>query len=600
MKKIFIILFIALLLSCQANDSDPTDSTEIAQDRPDSIEQLFDDYYREAIAGNPETGSYLGLDPNGEFPFDQSQLSDRSEEHYYQELEIVNRYRSWLDTYSNLTPKQKIEAEVFRTYLDNIINKDPFHRSDYVINCNFGLHINLQTRMTEHHKIHNKQDALDYISRLNQFQTAFDNLFIDLEYQTENDIIPPKEIFHRTEDILNDMITDDPLDNIFYTDFAEKLKELNLDDEEDLLKQVEAAVQNVVLPNFQRFADEVSKLRKSADNKPGLWKIPNGDELYQHYLKVHTTTDLTPEKVHQLGLQEVARIQEEALRKFTELGFIEGETFGEIEGDYWNSLQGNRHTFSYGETGKNQALKHYLQILEETKPELSDYFVKLPQTPVTVKRVQPHKEKFTGAHYQRAPFDGSKPAAFFVNLGWTPKKTGMATLLYHETVPGHHLQIAYATEYCDSPIYRTLTFFTAYIEGWALYAERLAFESGWHKDIYSEIGYLNSEIHRAVRLVVDTGIHYKKWSREKAYNYMVDNMGWGSYGEIDRYTLWAGQACAYKIGELKILELRQRAKDQLGTDFDIKEFHDVVLHNGAVPLDLLEQIVDEWLLSKNE
>jgi len=321
-------------------------------------------------------------------------------------------------------------------------------------------------------------------------------------------------------------------------------------------------------------------------------------QLYQHYLNVHTTTNLTAEEIHQIGIDEVSRIQKEMLKRFNQLGFSEGNTFGEIEGEYYNSLQGKQFTFSYGESGKIQALNHYLEILAEAKQKLPDYFSKLPQTEVTVRRVPHYKEKFTGAHYRRAPIDGSEPAAFYANLSWTPKKPGMATLLYHETIPGHHFQIAYATEYCDLPIYRTLTFFTAYIEGWALYAERLAFESGWHKDVYSELGYLNSELHRAVRLVVDTGIHYKKWSRSKAYNYMVDNMGWGSYGEIDRYTLWAGQACAYKIGEMKILELRQKSKDLLGNDFDLKEFHNVILQNGAIPLALLEQIVDNWLESK--
>jgi uncharacterized protein (DUF885 family) len=454
--------------------------------------------------------------------------------------------------------------------------------------------------MTEHHKIENKQDALDYISRLNQFQDAYDELSELLKYQVEEGIIPPKATIERTLDELDDMIYIDQNDNIFYQDFCDKIAEIKLSEseEEELKSQAAKAVNEVVIPNLQKFQKEVECINETADNKPGLWKIPHGDELYQYYLKFHTTTDLTPQEIHDLGLQEVARIQEEMLERFAELGFTEGDTFGEIEGDYWNSLQGSKHNFSYGEKGKQQALDHYLQILAETEKLLPDYFSRIPSIPVTVKRVPPHKEKFTGAHYQRAPLDRSEPAAFYANLGWTPKKPGMATLLYHETIPGHHLQIAYAMDFCNSKIYRTLTFFTAFIEGWALYAEKLAFEEGWHKDIYSEIGYLGSELHRAVRLVVDTGIHFKKWSRKKAYNYMVNNMGWGSYGEIDRYTLWAGQACAYKIGELKILELRDRAKKQLGENFDLKEFHEVVLQNGAIPLSLLEDTVDDWLKNK--
>jgi len=600
MKFVIGILLFILVISCQAGDIPQNQTTEIPAGKPDAIEQLFDDYFRTIIALNPETGSYLGLNPNGDYPFDQGTLTDTSEEAYQQELEIVQRYRKWLDTYKNLTPQQAIEAGIFQLYLDNIIAKYPFHRNDYVINCNFGIHINLQTRMTEQHKINSKQDALDYISRLNQFQMAFDNLFTDLEYQKKNGIIPPQVIIEKTRDELNDMITKDHQNNIFYTDFTTKLEQLDLpvDEKNDLMLQAELAVENVVLPNYHKFATEVEEAQKSADNKPGLWKIPDGNALYRHYLKTHTTTDLTPEEIHQLGLQEVERIQQEMLQRFAELGFKEGATFGEIEGEYWHNLQGSKHTFSPGEKGKQQALEHYLKILEETREKLPDYFSRLPQTKVTVRRVPSYKEKFTGQYYHRAPLGSSEPAAFYTNLSWTPKKSGMSTLLFHETIPGHHLQIAYAMEFCNAPIYRNLTFFTAYIEGWALYAEKLAFENGWHKDIYSELGYLNSELHRAVRLVVDTGIHYKKWSRTETYNYMVDNMGWGSYGEIDRYTLWPGQACAYKIGELKILELREKAKKKLDDKFDLKEFHEIMLQNGAIPLDLLEKVVDEWLHDK--
>jgi uncharacterized protein (DUF885 family) len=216
-----ILLFI-LIISCQAGDIPQNQTTEIPAGKPDTIEQLFDDYFRTIIALNPETGSYLGLTPNGDYPFDQSKLTDTSEEAYQREMEIVQRYRKWLGTYGNLTPQQEIEAEVFRYYLDNIIAKDPFHRNDYVINSIFGMHIDLQTRMTEQHKINSKQDALDYISRLDQFQMRFDNLFSDLEDQKKNGIIPPRAIIEKTQDVLNDIITEDPRENIFYTDLLKR------------------------------------------------------------------------------------------------------------------------------------------------------------------------------------------------------------------------------------------------------------------------------------------------------------------------------------------------------------------------------------------
>ncbi|MCF7793786.1 MAG: DUF885 domain-containing protein [Candidatus Cloacimonetes bacterium] len=592
MRLTLIFIFLTIMLSCRAEIT--------PEDKPETVDQLFENYFKEIIKSYPETATRLRLDAKGKYRFDASALSDNSEKRYYQDFKIIKKYRSWADDFSDLPKQDAIELKVFKAYLDEKIELEKYHMNLYVINSMFGMHVDLQTFMTEHHQINSRHDALNFISRLQQFEMKFKNMFIDLEYQKKHKIIPPVAIIDHTLNVLEDMTNNDPKENIFYQDFQSKIEKLELtkDDELKLLSQVEEIVKTIVIPNYLKFTFEIENIRKTADYKTGVWKLPKGDDYYQYCLKKHTTTNLTAEEIHQLGLQEVSRIQTEMRKRFTELGFTEGETFGEIEGKWWNSLKGNKYSFSSGEKGKQQALNHYLKILDETKEKLPDYFARIPATEVTVKRVPTHKEKFTGAHYQRAPSDNSGIAAFYANLNWIPKKSGMATLLYHETIPGHHLQIAYATEFCHSPMYRNFTFFTGFIEGWALYAEKLTFEEGWHKDIHSELGYLASELHRAVRLVVDTGIHVRKWSRSEAYKYMQDNLGWASYGEINRYTVWPGQACAYKIGELKILELRQKTRDQLGNDFNLKEFHEVVLSNGSIPLSVLEEVVDDWLESK--
>lgn len=592
MKSKIIIIFFLILLSCQAE--------VITEKKPQSVTELFDNYFKEIIIINPQAGTQLRLQPKGTYPYNASDLTDNSEEQFYRELDIIKKYRLWCNDYDQLSKDEEIELEIFKTYLDEKLELERFHQNYYAINSIFGLHISLQTFMTEHHQINSKQDAFHYISRLYQFDMKFSNLFDDLEYQTKHKIIPPTAIIDHTLDVLSDMIQNDFAENIFYQDFKTKIEALNLNKNENkmLLSQAQGAVKKAVIPNYQIFYSEVEKIRKTADFKAGVWKLPHGDEFYQYCLKRHTTTDLTTEEIHQIGLLEVVRIQQEMLTRFAELGFTEGETFGEIESKWWSSLKGSKHSFTSGEKGKDQAIKYYLKILKNTKKRLPEYFARIPATEVTVKRVPAHKEKFTGAHYQRAPGDNSESAAFYTNLNWIPKKSGMATLLFHETVPGHHLQIAYATEFCNSPMYRNFTFFTGFIEGWALYSEKLAFEEGWHQDIHSELGYLGSELHRAVRLVVDTGIHARKWSRSKAYNYMKDNLGWGSYGEINRYIVWPGQACAYKIGELKILELREKAKQELGTEFNLEEFHETVLEHGAVPLSRLENNVVDWIEEK--
>ncbi len=595
MKIIICILLCALIISCQVEEK--------SIEKSETLYQLMDNYFRTIIALNPGAGSYLGLDPSGDYPYDKSKLTDNSEAAYQYELKIVKDYLEHSENFSNLSFADELELAVFQSYLQNIESADKYRYNYYLLNHLYGFHYQLISVLTESHSINNRQDAEDYLTRMEQLDTYFDNIFLELQKREKMEIIPSKIILEKLQNIVNDFIKQRPVEMIYYTYFMERINEIEEPDEatkQIYMDRALDAVNNYIVPNYTKIADHIEKLKKKADDIPGVWKLPDGDKFYQFCLQQHTTTNLTAEEIHQMGLKEVERIQAEMMQRFEELGFTEGENFGEIEGHYWHSLQGSEFNYPKNDLGRQQALDDYLQIIVDTEKLLPTVFDKLPSIPVTVRAVPPYKEQYSGQYYDDAPLDGSRPAIFYTNLSWLPKKPGMQTLLYHETIPGHHLQIAYAQELANIPIYRNFTFFTAYIEGWALYAEKLAFELGWYKDIYSELGYLNSELHRAVRLVVDTGIHYKKWSRSKAHNYMKDNMGWGSYGEIDRYTVWPGQACAYKIGELKILELREKAKIELGNKFELKEFHDVILRNGAIPLDLLENVVDEWLEGKSE
>jgi len=592
MKKFISIIICFLALSCQA-----VETSEL------SFNQFLDNYFKDVIADNPSFASNLGLDPSGEYPFDKSKLTDNSEEVYQHELKIVKEYLVKLNGFSDLTDEEELEMSVFMPYLQNIVARDKFRYHYYKLNYMYGFLSNLISLFTENHSIETQQDVEDYLSRMEQLNNFFNNLFIELKKRESKKIIPSIIILEKLQNIVDDFLEQRPVEMIYYTHFMDKinkLSELDRTDKQIYLARALDVVNNYIVPNYIKVSEHIEQLKEKTDNIPGVWKLPDGDKFYNFCLRTHTTTGLTAEEIHQMGLMEVARIQSEMLQRFAELGFSDGETFGEIEGKYWHSLEGDEFNYPKNKNGHQQALEDYLQIIKVTEKLLPTVFSKIPSIPVTVRPVPKHKEQFAGQYYDRAPLNESRPAIFYTNLSWLPKKSGMQTLLYHETIPGHHLQIAYAQELADIPMYHNFTFFTAFIEGWALYAEKLAFEQGWFDDIYSELGYLNSELFRATRLVVDTGIHYKKWSREQAAEYMRENLGWASYGEIDRYSVWPGQACAYKIGELKILELRKRAKQILGADFDLREFHDIILQHGAIPLNLLEDVVDNWLLDKKK
>lgn len=573
------------------------------EEAPVDIEQLFDYYVRDIIEINPEIASELGITEEMGFKVRKDLLTDVSEPAIMREYSLMRTYYSWLESYdrTELTRSQQLDADILSWYLNNRLQGEKFRHHPYIINHMLGVHNSLTTLMTEYHTIETLKDAEDYISRLGKFREKFDQLLEGLKIREEKGIIPPIFIIDKLDKVMSDFISVDAKRNLLYTSFkdrVEKLQNIDAKKKERLYAEVEDNIKNSVYTSYRDFIAHMKKLRERATYDAGVWKLPDGDEYYKYCLRHHTTTTLSPEEIHQLGLKEVERIQKEMRELFASLEFTGGKTFGEIESKYWEALH-NKYDerFFYPETeeGRERALKDYQAIIDDVEKKIPQLFSLIPEAPVVVKRVPIFKESTLGTHYQPPPLDGSRKGTFYANLSRLPFKPGMKTLTYHEAIPGHHFQFAIELETPDHRMFRNLFFFTAYAEGWALYAEKLAKEQGWYEDVYTKLGYLNSELFRAVRLVVDTGIHYKRWSREKAYNYMVDNLGWGSYGQLDRYIVWPGQACAYKIGELRILELRERAKKKLGEKFDIKEFHRIILQHGSVPLGLLEQLVDEWI-----
>ena len=422
-----------------------------------------------------------------------------------------------------------------------------------------------------------------------------------LKMREEAGILPPRFVVDRVLVEMKEFVATPSQENILYTSLERKITEaggFSDEDKERVLGEAKKQIENTVYPAYQSFIDYFSALREKTGTDDGVWRLPDGDEFYASALKLFTTTDYTPDQVHNIGLAEVERIQGEIMTILAAQGYDTSAGFSAAI-----DAMAAEPKFYYPDTdeGREQILADYQTILDEINAGLEAAFRIRPEAAVEVVRIPEFKEKTApGAYYEPPALDGSRPGRFFANLHdikATPKY-GMRTLAYHEGIPGHHFQLAISLNLEGLPYIRRIPMFVAYAEGWALYTERLAWELGFQKDPFDNIGRLQAELFRAVRLVVDTGIHAKRWTREQSIEYMRKNTGMAVSdvtAEIERYIVMPGQATAYKVGMMKILELREAAKAKLGDKFDLRDFHDVVLKNGAVPLGILERLVDAYV-----
>ena len=451
------------------------------------------------------------------------------------------------------------------------------------------------------HSVFNEKTARNYVARLNAFGTRIDQVLSETKRQADAGVLPPRFVI---EDVIKDVAKfREPAaqDHPLVVTFKEKLAKIDGFDKAlaaQLAGDAAKAVKDVVYPAYQRIQATFEALLPRANDDDGVWKLPDGDAFYAARLHQMTTTDLTPDQVHDIGLREVARLEGEIDASMKSLGLTEGSLVSRFD----KLTHDPRFTFPNDDTGREQILAGYRDLLSKMQARLGTVFSHVPAQKLEVERVPAYAESASaGAYYNRASLDGRRPGTFFANLR-DPRETtrwSMPTLAYHEGIPGHHLQISWAENIEGVPMARKVLPFTAYVEGWALYAEHLAKEMGaYDQDPYGDLGRLQAEMFRAVRLVVDTGIHAKRWTRAQAITYMREKTGMVESdvtSEVERYIVNPGQACAYKIGMLKILELRERAKSELGARFDLKAFHDIILDGGAMPLTVLERRVNEWI-----
>jgi uncharacterized protein (DUF885 family) len=466
----------------------------------------------------------------------------------------------------------------------------------------FGVQSSLPSFMTDVHQVTNATEAKDYIKRLDKFPLKFDQVIEGLKDRESKGLVPPQFTVEKVISQMEGFIGPPAKQHALYTTFKEKLDKVPADaiDEGErtrLLDKVAASIEHSVYPSYRKLIDYFVALKPKAQGNYGAWHMPGGDAYYAWAIRSHTTTDMSAEQIHKIGLDEVARVSGEMDAILRERGLVDGTVGDRVR----QITKDPEQLFPDTPEGKKALIAQFQAILDDINGKLGPAFDARPKLGVEVRPVPEYSQATApGAYYETGSFDGTRPGVFYANLRNVDEmpKFAMRTLAYHEGIPGHHFQLTIAQELKGVPFFRRVLPFTAYAEGWALYAERLAWELGFEADPLDNLGRLRDEMMRCVRLVVDTGIHSKHWTREEAIKYMLDNTGMVETdvtAEIERYFVAPGQALGYKVGMLKILELREKAKQALGPKFDIRQFHNEVLTHGALPMVLLERVIDEWI-----
>jgi len=573
--------------------------------RPMQIDHFYERVFIEVMLDRPQLLSQIGLVDNTWLDFHSGKLDDASPAGTEHTATLAAHSLAVLRQYdpADETAAQRLSSAVLDWYLDSEVRGAPFRYHDYPVNQLFGVQSELPDFMVHIHQVLDHRSAERYVQRLRGFGPYFDQVIESLKLREQKGVVPPRFVVTKVLAQMRGFTAMQPTENILYASFADKLEKLGgmaPGEKADLLDGARHALEEQVYPAYGRLIDYESGLETRARTTDGVWDLPDGDAYYAWVLRQQTTSDMTPAQVHEFGLAEVARINGEVTAVLDGIAAPPGTVGARIA-----ALSGDpQYQYPNTDDGRAALLTQFRALLDEMTTHLGEYFAVLPKAKLQVEAVPAFKAATApGAYYQPGALDGSRPGTFFANVANTAiqPRWGMKTLAYHEGVPGHHLQLSLAEEMTGVPTFRKILPFTAYHEGWALYAERLAWELGYEQAPLDNLGRLQAELFRAARLVVDTGIHAKHWSREQAITYMRDTTGMDEsdvVAEIERYIVEPGQACAYKIGLAKILELRDAAKQTLGPRFDLKEFHRAVLQDGALPLSVLDQRVREWIAAQ--
>jgi len=614
MPKLFNAFFVILLLitvttSCSENNK-PITTKESKQEtvttknltESEKANDLFEQIFKQQVKRSPIFQSFLGIKD------DQDKWDDLSEERAQQNHQINKDNLAKVNAIDarKLDPQTKVSLDLMKQNLTNQIDDFKWRFHNYPLNQMFGIHSRIPSLLINQHRIKSVTDADAYISRLNAIAPLFEQVIVGLNERAEKGIIAPKFVYpYVINDSLN-IVKGAPFsegeDSTLLADFTKKIDLLEISDfeKQQLIAKASTALKNSVKLGYENLIEAVKIIETKANTDDGAWKLPDGNAFYNNALARTTTTNMTAEQIHKVGMSEVARIHEEmkAIMKKVKFAGDLSEFFKFMRDDI-------QFYYDDSEQGRSRYLKEATQLIDTMKSRLDELFIVKPQADLTVKQVEAFREKSAGkAFYQSPSLDGTRPGIYYANLYRMADMPTyqMEALAYHEGIPGHHMQRAIALELEDVPKFRKFSPYTAYTEGWGLYSEKLPKEIGMYSDSYSDFGRLAMELWRACRLVVDTGIHSMKWTREQGIEYYVNNTPNAKSDAVkmvERHIVMPSQATAYKIGMMKILELRAKAKLTMKDKFDIREFHEVVLKNGPVPLDVLSQYIDEYINSKS-
>jgi len=618
LKMYFLAIAVALLLTaCDQTAINDTGlksamaeeeiSPSIEMSESQRANAFFERAFEDSVARSPESLSFLGRKDRAD------EWNDLSEGYANESLALAKTQLAELKAFerSQLDESTALSYDLLVQSIEDEIADNKWRLYNYPVNQMYGRHSSVVSLLINQHRIEDIKDAENYIARLNAVPALFDQLIVNIEARTAANIIPPKFVFPHVIRDINNIIKGAPFDggaqSALLADFTSKIdglsnnedSELTGDKEAELIDAAISALNNSVKPAYQKLAAHLVNLETKSTTEDGIWKWKDGAEFYSVALKRTTTTDLSSDQIHEIGLKEVARIHNE-MRAIKEAVKFEGDLKAFMQ------FMRDDEQFYYPPTaeGRGRYISEATALIEAMKGQLDEMFITKPKADLNVKAVEAFREQSAGkAFYQRPSEDGTRPGLYYANL-YDMKAMPtyqMAALAYHEGIPGHHMQLAIQQELQGVPKFRKFGGYTAYIEGWGLYSEYLPKEFGAYQDPYSDFGRLAMELWRACRLVVDTGIHSKRWTREEGVAYYTDNTPNAvsdGVKMVERHIVMPSQATAYKIGMLKILELRAGAKEKLGDKFDIREYHDEILKYGPLPLNVVEAKVSAWVSAK--
>ena len=591
MKKFFILLLL-FFIGCTG--------TKVSEDEIKEANQFFESVFLDQVQESPEFQTRLGYKSN------YDQWDDITWEQRKRKIRkgIYNlKYLHDTIDYDKLDEATKISYRLIERRFERQIESNDYIFNSYPVTHRGGKHSSIPSFLINYHNVDDEEDVKDYLKRLRNIEPLMDDLIRELNLREDLNIVAPQFVYPQAIKVSQNIISGYPFEdvkkrNVLFDDFSKKLDKLDLSGpvKTRYLSEAEAILVTIVKSSYQKIIDFLSTQETKATDNFGVWKYKDGAEYYQFQLDGYTTLGLTPEQIHATGLQEVERIHQEIY------GIMEATQFEGTLQDFFEFMRTDpQFYYPDNQKGRDAYLNQVNVIMDTLTANIDQLFNGLPSIPFVVKAVEPYREESAGiAFYQRGKADGSRPGIYYANL-YTMQDMPtykLENLAYHEAIPGHHLQISIALETKGMPSFRKYGGYSVYSEGWALYSETLPKEVGLYKDPYSDFGRLSGELWRACRLVVDTGIHHYRWTREEGIEYYRSNTA-NPEGEcvkmVERHIVWPGQAVSYKIGMLKIQELREYAETALGEKFSLQDFHDIVLKNGAMTMDILQDVVYQWV-----